>query len=161
MAAACARRGQSAAQSAGRPIARSSPGTIPALRPSGFTSVCAVFGSGAAPKHPTSPDADAPCAVQVQPEPSTPAPKRPSLPVVLSHSRGPRDYNRPGMPLPQQPVRRRSRLTTAVAVSVVAHVLLLLGVAKDAMFHPPKRPVQQVVSLVTSNRSQLQGIRSN
>ncbi len=63
------------------------------------------------------------------------------------------------MPLPQQPVRRRSRLAVAVAVSVVAHVFLLLGVAKDAMFHPLKRRMNQAVSIVTSNRSQLQGIR--
>ena len=64
------------------------------------------------------------------------------------------------MPLPQQPVRRGRRLTIAVAVSVIAHFLLLLGIASDAIFHPPKRMQQQVVSLVTSNRSQLQGIRS-
>jgi TonB family protein len=64
------------------------------------------------------------------------------------------------MPLPQQPVRRGRRLTLAVGVSLAAHVLLLLGIAKDAIFHPPHRPQQQVVSLVTSNRSQLQGLRS-
>ena len=62
------------------------------------------------------------------------------------------------MPLPQQPVRRGRRLTIAVAVSVAAHFGLLLGVAKDALFQPPKRP-PQVVSLTTANRSQLQGIR--
>jgi TonB family protein len=70
-----------------------------------------------------------------------------------------RHYNRRGMPLPQQPVRRGRRLTLAVALSVAAHFLLLLGIAKDAIFHAPARPPQQVVSLVTSNRSQLQGIR--
>ena len=64
------------------------------------------------------------------------------------------------MPLPQQPVRRGRRLTIAVAVSVAVHFLLLLGIASDAIFHPPKKMQQQVVSLVTSNRSQLQGIRS-
>ena len=64
------------------------------------------------------------------------------------------------MPLPQQPVRRGRRLTIAVATSLALHVLLLLGIASDAIFHPPKRMQQQVVSLVTSNRSQLQGIRS-
>ena len=63
------------------------------------------------------------------------------------------------MPLPQQPVRRGRRLALAVAVSVAVHVLLLLGVAKDAMFHAPGHTPPQVVSLVTSNRSQLQGIR--
>jgi len=61
------------------------------------------------------------------------------------------------MPLPQQPVRRGRRLTIAVAVSVFGHFLLLLGVARDAIFHAAKRP--QVVSLTTANRSQLQGIR--
>ena len=64
------------------------------------------------------------------------------------------------MPLPQQPVRRGRRLAIAVAVSLAAHVLLLLGIASDAMFHAPRRMQQQVVSLVTSNPSQLQGIRS-
>lgn len=74
---------------------------------------------------------------------------------------GPRGaYNRRGMPLPQQPVRRGRRLILAVGVSLGAHVLLLLGIAKDAIFHPPHRLQQQVVSLVTSNRSQLQGLRS-
>jgi TonB family protein len=63
------------------------------------------------------------------------------------------------MPLPQQPVRRGRRLTLAVGVSLAAHALLLLAIAKDAIFHPSGRPQQQVVSLVTSNRSQLQGIR--
>jgi len=64
------------------------------------------------------------------------------------------------MPLPQQPVRRGRRLTLAVGVSVVAHALLLLGIAKDALFRPPHDKQQQVVSLVTSNRTQLQGLRS-
>jgi len=63
------------------------------------------------------------------------------------------------MPLPQQPVRRGRRLTIAVALSIAAHFLLLLGIAKDAIFHVPKHSVNQVVSLVASNRSQLQGIR--
>ena len=57
------------------------------------------------------------------------------------------------MPLPQQPVRRGRRLTIAVALSIAVHLLLLLGIAKDAMFHAPKHPVNQVVSLVASNRS--------
>src|SRR5207249_1772675 len=69
-----------------------------------------------------------------------------------------RDYNDRGMPLPQQPARRGRRLTLAVAISVAVHFILLLGVAKDAMFQGPKHPPQQVVSLVTSNRSQLQGL---
>jgi TonB family protein len=64
------------------------------------------------------------------------------------------------MPLPQQPVRRGRRLTLAVIVSLLGHVLLLLTIAKDAIFHPPPHMQQQVVSLVTSNRSQLQGIRN-
>ena len=71
-----------------------------------------------------------------------------------------RGYNTGAMPLPQQPARRGRRLTVAVMVSVAAHFLLLLGVARDAIFHPPKHVLPQVVSLVTSDRSQLQGIRS-
>jgi len=64
------------------------------------------------------------------------------------------------MPLPQQPVRRGRRLTLAVLVSLLGHLLLMLVIAKDAIFHPPPHMQQQVVSLVTSNRSQIQGIRS-
>jgi len=64
------------------------------------------------------------------------------------------------MPLPQQPVRRGRRLTTAVVVSLLGHALLLLLIAKDAIFHPPHHVVQQPVALVTSNRSQIQGLRS-
>lgn len=56
------------------------------------------------------------------------------------------------MPLPQKPVRRGSRLSLAVAISLVAHALLLPFVAKDANFH---MPVRQVVSLITSSRSQI------
>src|SRR5437868_1541418 len=64
------------------------------------------------------------------------------------------------MPLPQQPARRGRRLTIAVVVSITGHFLLMLGVARDAIFHTPKHVVPQVVSLVTSDRSQLQGIRA-
>ncbi|TMB36805.1 MAG: energy transducer TonB [Deltaproteobacteria bacterium] len=63
------------------------------------------------------------------------------------------------MPLPQQPARRGRRLTIAVVVSITGHFLLMLGVARDAIFHAPKHVVPQIVSLVTSDRSQLQGIR--
>jgi len=59
------------------------------------------------------------------------------------------------MPLPQQPVRRGRRLTIAIATSLVAHAALLLGIAKDAMFHIPKRPGRQVVSLSSVPRSQI------
>src|SRR5947209_1355761 len=70
-----------------------------------------------------------------------------------------RSYNRSAMHLTQQQVLHGRRLTIAKAQSIVLHMLLLLGIAKDAMFHVPKHPVNQVVSLIASNRSQLQGIR--
>ena len=46
-------------------------------------------------------------------------------------------------------------MTLAVAISLIAHALLLPFVAKDANFQLPKHPVRQVVSLVTSSRSQV------
>jgi TonB family protein len=61
------------------------------------------------------------------------------------------------MPLPQKPVRRGSRLSLAIAISLIAHAALLLMVAKDANFHMPKHPTQQMVSLVATPRSQIQG----
>src|SRR5207248_3017400 len=51
------------------------------------------------------------------------------------------------------------RRAIPVAVPVAAHRLLRLAVARDAIFHAPKHVVPQIVSLVTSDRSQLQGIR--
>ena len=64
------------------------------------------------------------------------------------------------MPLPQKPVRRGSRLSLAVAISLIAHALVLPFVARDANFHMPKHPVRQVVSLLSTARSQLQGVRA-
>ena len=60
------------------------------------------------------------------------------------------------MPLPQKPVRRKSRLTLAVAISLFAHAAVLPFVARDANFHLPKTPVRQVVSLLSTSRSQVQ-----
>ena len=60
------------------------------------------------------------------------------------------------MPLPQKPVRERTRLSTAVAISLIAHALLLPLVARDANFHMPKHPVRQVVSLMSTSRSGVQ-----
>ena len=60
------------------------------------------------------------------------------------------------MPLPQKPVRRGSRLSLAVATSLVVHLALLPFVAKDANFHLPKTPVRQLVSLMSTSRSQIQ-----
>ncbi len=60
------------------------------------------------------------------------------------------------MPLPQKPVRERTRLSTAVAISLVVHALLLPLVAKDANFQLPKHPVRQVVSLMSTSRSGIQ-----
>ena len=56
------------------------------------------------------------------------------------------------MPLPQQPARRGRRLTLAVAISVAAHVLLLPFIAKDAILHAPRRPLQ-ITSLLSTPRS--------
>jgi len=94
----------------------------------------------------------------VLPEADSRASERRHWTFAKSPTRPTRDYNDRGMPLPQQPARRGRRVTLAIAISIAAHFLLLLGVAKDAMFQGPKHPPQQVVSLVTSNRSQLQGI---
>lgn len=56
------------------------------------------------------------------------------------------------MPLPQKPIRRGRRLTTALVVSLAAHLLLLPWIAKDAIFHLPTRVKRQVVSLVGQQR---------
>jgi TonB family protein len=64
------------------------------------------------------------------------------------------------MPLPQQPVRRGRRLSLAVAISLLAHIAVLPFVAMDANFHFGKPPVRQVVSLMTTSRSQLQKSQS-
>jgi TonB family protein len=53
------------------------------------------------------------------------------------------------MPLPQKPVRQRNRLASAIAVSIVAHALLLPLIAKDAMFHTPRR---QTVGMVSASQ---------
>jgi TonB family protein len=50
------------------------------------------------------------------------------------------------MPLPQKPVRQSSRLIWAVAISVVAHLLVLPFVAKDAMFHVQHKQGVTIVS---------------
>ncbi|HEY2027612.1 MAG TPA: energy transducer TonB [Myxococcales bacterium] len=50
------------------------------------------------------------------------------------------------MPLPQKPVRQSSRLTTAIAISVIAHVLLLPLLARDAMFHVQKKQGVTIIS---------------
>ena len=56
-------------------------------------------------------------------------------------------------PLPHRPVRRRSRLTIALAISLGLHLLLLPWIAKDAVFHMPVRPT--AVGLVATPRSQV------
>lgn len=65
------------------------------------------------------------------------------------------------MPLPQKPARRARRLTTALVVSLGAHLLLLPWIAKDALFHMPAHPRRQVVSLVGTPRSQIQRAQSS
>ncbi|HYR19525.1 MAG TPA: hypothetical protein VEQ15_08535, partial [Myxococcales bacterium] len=59
-------------------------------------------------------------------------------------------------PLPHRPVRRRSRLTIALAVSLGLHLLLLPWIAKDAIFHVPAQPRRTAVGLVATPRSQVQ-----
>lgn len=43
----------------------------------------------------------------------------------------------------------------AVAISVLGHLLLLPVLAKDSLFHMPRRPVKQVVTLMATPRSQV------
>ncbi len=59
-------------------------------------------------------------------------------------------------PLPHRPVRRRSRLTIALAVSLGLHLLLLPWIAKDAVFHLPAQVRRTAVGLVATPRSQVQ-----
>jgi TonB family protein len=56
------------------------------------------------------------------------------------------------MSLPQKPVRRGSRLGTAIAISVVAHVLLLPFVAQDAIFKGPQH--KQGVAIISKAQFQ-------
>ena len=59
-------------------------------------------------------------------------------------------------PLPQRPVRRRSRLTVALAVSLGLHLLLLPWIAKDAVFHIPAQVRRTAVGLIATPRNQVQ-----
>jgi TonB family protein len=59
------------------------------------------------------------------------------------------------MPLPQTPVRRGRRLAIAVAISVLAHAAMLPFIAHDAIFHLPKHPGRQMVSLMATPNSAL------
>jgi len=59
-------------------------------------------------------------------------------------------------PLPHRPVRRRSRLTIALAISLGLHLLLLPWIAKDAVFHVPPQARRTAVGLVATPRSQVQ-----
>jgi TonB family protein len=59
------------------------------------------------------------------------------------------------MPLPQKPVRRGRRLAIAVAISVLAHAAIVPFIAHDAIFHMPKHPATQVVSLMATPYSAL------
>ena len=47
-------------------------------------------------------------------------------------------------------------MSLAVAASLAVHAALLPFVAKDANFHLPKTPVRQLVSLMSTSRSQIQ-----
>jgi TonB family protein len=59
-------------------------------------------------------------------------------------------------PLPHRPVRRRSRLTIALAVSLGLHLLLLPWIAKDAIFHVPPQVRRTPVGLIATPQSQVQ-----
>ena len=59
-------------------------------------------------------------------------------------------------PLPHRPVRRRSRLTIALAISLGLHLLLLPWIAKDAVFHVPAQVRRTAVGLVATPRNQVQ-----
>src|SRR5262249_35081638 len=74
-----------------------------------------------------------------------------------SFKRPSEDYNGARMsPLPQKPVRRRSRLTIALAISLGLHLLLLPWIAKDAVFHLPTQARRTAVGLVPTPRSPVQ-----
>ena len=88
-------------------------------------------------------------------EPSRITPDQPHPPYDRSPVAGDRDYNKLGMPLPQQPVRPQRRLMLAVAISLIAHVAVLPFIARDGMFQMPKHPMKQVVALVSTPRSQI------
>ena len=54
------------------------------------------------------------------------------------------------MPLPQRPpLKRRSRIATAIAVTAALHVLVLLFIARDINFTVPKPQHRQSVSLIS------------
>jgi TonB family protein len=59
-------------------------------------------------------------------------------------------------PLPHKPVRRRSRLTLALAISLAVHLLLLPWIAKDAVFHIPPQVRHTAVGLIATPRDQVQ-----
>jgi TonB family protein len=59
-------------------------------------------------------------------------------------------------PLPHKPVRRRSRLAIALAISLGLHLLLLPWIAKDVVFHVPPQVRRTAVGLVATPRSQVQ-----
>jgi len=62
-------------------------------------------------------------------------------------------------PLPHKPVPRRSRLTTALAISLGLHLLLLPWIAKDAVFHIPAQVRRTAVGLVATPRSQVEHLQ--
>jgi len=59
------------------------------------------------------------------------------------------------MPLPHKPERRKSRLTTALGISLAIHLVLLPIIAKDSLFNLTPRAKPMVVSTVTVPRSQI------
>ena len=91
----------------------------------------------------------------VQPDSSRFVPEGPPKPKGHSPSRRSPHYNARQMSLPQKPVRRGSRLGSAIAISVVAHLVLLPFVAKDAIFSSGP---QHKTGVTVISRAQLQEI---
>src|SRR5712692_8780570 len=170
MGAECARWARWAARCAASPTATSSAGTTPApdLRKStNINDLHQRLRGGSEPE-----GAGAPRVVENVP--AAPASKSPrarpagrgaagARPARRHPARG-RSFLRPSegynggrmSPLPHRPVRRRSRLTIALAVSLGVHLLLLPWIAKDAVFHVPAQVRRTAVGLVATPRSQVQ-----
>jgi TonB family protein len=69
------------------------------------------------------------------------------------------------MSLPHKPVKKHSRLVAALVVSLAVHLVLLPFIAKDAVFHVPRRVRPTLIGLVPTPNSQVQhaqqGLPSN
>src|SRR5437879_6851697 len=149
-AAGCARWEPSAAPCAGLDTVRSSVGTTPGRgrkKPTKYVNLHDSYDSGGRGNAPLR--SEVPLEVPARLLPTQlrrPAARRPGPRNVSrrpqgqgrSSGRPPAHYNGGSMsPLPHRPIPRRSRLTTALAISLGLHLLLLPWIAKDAVFHIP------------------------